>query len=130
MATTQAALTDIDVPEPEHNDAVPRWLENPAAIEAGARILVDRNDHRLDRAYTVTEARSNSLVAERDGSTVELRKRGGEWFHAGTSFGSTVRLVATAEKPVLRCDRCGDGTDPANFARRDGNEYTCAGCDE
>ncbi|WP_254841123.1 hypothetical protein [Natronomonas marina] len=130
MATSQATFGDIepDTADRSESNAVPRWLENPATIEAGAKILVDRNDHREDRAYTVTETRSKSLIAERDGNEIELRKRRGEWVHGRTSFTSTVKLLSTPEKPLLRCAECGEARDPADFARRDGRTYTCGEC--
>jgi hypothetical protein len=132
MATKQIGFGDVE-PETTDNtrlETVPRWLEDPSSIEEGAQITVDRNDHKPEQAYVVTRVRSHSIKAERDGNEIELRRKKGSWYHAGTDFSSTVKLISTPEKPVLSCSSCGEAHDPARFAFRSDYRFVCGDCNE
>lgn len=128
---SQATFADIDGTEPkQQSDTVPRQLTNAATVGDGDRVMLDRQDMNVERAYTVIEARSNSLTVKRGDNKITLRRRRGEWYHDSTAYTHDVRLIATADAPILRCDDCGEAHDPADFARRVDQSYYCAGCDK
>lgn len=127
---SQATFADIDDTEPEQSTDVPRELADPAPVQEGDLVTLDRMHLDDDRAYEVTDARSNSLVVERDDNKVTLRKRRGEFYHGSTAFTHDVYLIETDDHPILECDACGQPTDPADFARRVDHRYICRGCDE
>lgn len=126
---SQTTFAEIESNRPEPTTDVPRQLVDPSTVREGDLIALDREHMNTDLAYTVTEARSNSLDIERDGNQITLRKRRGEFYHEGSSFTHDVFLIANGEHKLLKCSKCGIAHDPADFVRRVNNRFICGGCD-
>lgn len=128
---SQATFADIESNAPEPSSDVPRELESAGPVREGDLLALDRRHFDRERAYEVVESRSKSLVIYREStdSEIELVRRRGSWYHGRSAHEHDVFLIANGDHRILNCSGCGEGMDPAEFVRRDGYSYYCAGCD-